>query len=380
MGARRSRDDGGPRRTGRGLILGLAAAVLLVLPAGVGADSATCVVTLRGTHSTFATLQAALDASPAGATLLARGTCRGGVVVAKNVTIRGSQGDEDEGSGELATLEGAQDFGVNATLAVRPGVTARIERLIIRSFFGGLINEGVLVLRRSLVTNSGMYPFPPAVRNLADLTVLDSTIDRNQNSGISNAGTLLVKDSSITRNFGRLSLGLGNGGTATLIRTTVSDNVGTIPHFGGGISNGGTLTLIDSEVSRNQATVGAGIFNRGTVTLIHSRVKDNLGTGVSNGSGHPLFFQLPAPDARVVLISSTVTGNSGGGVSNNAFLTLRGRTRIGANTPVGIFNMQGATVVGLTRKTFTPPNIPDQCIGCPPVPAGGDDEDRGPDE
>jgi hypothetical protein len=374
-----SRERGRAGPAARALLIGLIAA-LVWLPATVSAASTTaCLVWAKGTHVNYHTLQAALDATPAGVTLLVRGTCVGASVVSKNVTIvAGSNREFDR-----ATLDGAN---AGSVLTVAAGITLRIEGLVItHGFFqfpnpggGGIFNEGTLVVKGStLIDNNAQQG--GGILNYGVATVTGSTLDHNgiyEGGNIYNRGTLVVKDSTLVRGAGRFGQGLFNapGGTATLIRSSVTDNDAAIPFSGGGIENDGDLTLIDSDVSHNVSVFGGGILNQGTARLIGSTVTDNVATiggGIHIG---PAFFPGTGTE-QVDLIDTRVDGNTaqyGGGIYNKGVVTLTGRARIGGNSAAaigqggGMFNDPGTSVVGITRMTFRPPNTPDQCVGCGP--------------
>jgi hypothetical protein len=378
MRAWNTRERGRAGPTARTLFIGLIAA-LLWLPASVSAASTmACLVWAKGTHVNYHTVQAALDATPAGVTLLVRGTCVGASIVSKNVTIVGASNREFD----RAILDGAN---AGTVLTVVSGVTLRIEGLTItRGFFqfpnpggGGIFNEGTLFVKRSTLIDNNAQD-GGGILNHGTATVTDSTLDHNgiyMGGNILNRGTLVVKDSSLTRGTGRFGQGLWNGlgATATLIRTSVTDNDPGIPFSGGGIENDGDLTLIDSDVSHNVSQFGGGILNQGTARLIGTTVTDNLATlggGIQNG---PPFFgggseQLFLTDTRV----ADNTAQYGGGIYNKGVVTLAGRARIGGNSAAalgqggGMFNDPGSSVVGITRMTFRPPNSPDQCVGCGP--------------
>jgi hypothetical protein len=352
---------------GRSRLLGIAAAALFLLPAGVTANPAgECVVTVQGTHTTYASVQAAHDAAAPGAMLVVRGTCDGETVVSKDVTIRGG----------AATLRGSSGVGFGPVLTVSHGATLRLEGLTVTgSLSGGILNEGTLLLTHStlisLSQGIGSSGWGGMLNN-GNATVRYSLLDQNFPRSITNTGTLLVQHSTLSGSSGRHCLGLSNSGTATLEHTRVIDNPGFIPLIGGGICNSGDLTLRQSEVSRNTALQGGGIWNQGTARIIHSIVTDNRGTlggGIFNGPRLD-FDDLPV-QSELLIVDSVITGNTagrGGGIYNRRAVTLGGNTRIGANAATdqggGIFNESGATVVGITSKTFRPPNMPDDCSGC----------------
>ena len=367
------------RRTHRAARLGsvaLAVVVLIGMPAAAASASSQngCSVKVSGSHGHFASVQAALDASPSGARLRVRGTCLGPIVVTKDATIAGEWGN----SPTKTTLDAQQ---AGPVLSIDPGVTLVAARLRITGGYnhatlgGGIHNDGTLILRRSVVVDN-ISDRGGGLANFGDATILRSEFDHNgQRSGgnIHNEGTLVVKDSVLTRGQGRFGNNLANWGTATLVRTVVrDDDEGLLPFNGGGIENSGDLTLLGSTVTGNTSLFGGGIMNTGTATLIRSEVTDNSGLsggGIINGPA----FSPGTGAERLILIRSVVSGNTaqfGGGIYNKGKVEIDRHTRIGGNTAAaagqggGIFNDPGATVAGITNRTFTPPNVPDQCVGC----------------
>jgi hypothetical protein len=325
-------------------------------------------------------VQAALDASAAGVTIVVRGTCVGTTVVSKNAIIRAAR----VRSSYRATLDGNL---AGSVITVNQGVTLRLERLIItRGFFsysdphpggGGILNRGTLVMTRSIIReNTGHQG--GGIANLGNATILKSTIDHNgdyEGGNIWNAGTLVVKDSKIIHGVGRFGQGLWNatGGSARLVRTSVTDSDPGLPFSGGGIENHGDLTLSRSDVSRNASVWGGGILNQGRARIDSSTVTHNTSTFSGGGILNGPAFAPGSGGEQLVLTDSIVssnTSNFGGGIYNKGAVTLDRPSRIGRNTAGavgqggGMFNDPGATVAGVTKDTFTPANIPDQCVGC----------------
>jgi len=167
-------------------------------------------------------------------------------------------------------------------------------------------------------------------------------------TGISNSGTLILRDSTVSNNTGS---GISNSGTAMLINSTVSVNSSL---QGGGIFNRGTLALINSTVSRNYAsTSGGGIYNSGILTLINSTVSGN--GAVFDGGG--IFNDGTADQFNATITNNQAdvnfegTGGTGGGIfnSNN-----------------GTFNFQNTILAGnfetvAINTTFVP--APGECDG-----------------
>ncbi len=151
--------------------------------------------------------------------------------------------------------------------------------------------------------------------------------------------------------------GIANGGTLTLLNSTVSDSEADLTSsylkrgFGGGIHNTGTLTLINCTVSGNTARGkwqppgicwggdcpdvfvggdGGGIDNRGTLFLINSTVSENeaesnggaiynQGEGVgrltnSTVANNDGFYAISSSSGAVSLRATIVSGSCVGGV------------------------------------------------------------------
>ena len=363
------------RRTRTAAIAAVAILVLLPSAAGAARPSAdACIVKAGGT--TYASVQAALDASSAGVKLRVSGTCVGPTVVSKDAAISGPAGN-----GPGATLDGgggaASSF--DSVLTIAAGVTVTVDRLRLTNGYnisggGGIRNEGTLVLRRSIVVDN-TSDTGGGVANYSDATILDSVIDHNGTrlgGNVYNEGTLVIRDSTLSRGGGRFGNGLYNAGTAVLADSRVIDDDLALPLFGGGIENHGDLTLRRSTISGNTSVFGGGLLNTGTARLIGSTVTDNSGTaggGVINGPA----FEAGSGLERLILIDSDVMGNTannGGGVYNKGQVLVDSRSRVGGNTATsgpggGIYNEPGATVTGIGDATFTPPNTPDDCFGCP---------------
>jgi hypothetical protein len=135
-----------------------------------------------------------------------------------------------------------------------------------------------------------------------ELTIANSNVSENYagaeeppqgaGGGISNYGTLIITNSTITANYCPLRAGgIANAGTLTVTSSTVSDNGAYGEHdgkpwgHGGGIV--GEVTFTNSTLSGNGA---------------------NLSTGGIEGSG--------------TITNSTISGNSGGGISVNGTLEI----------------------------------------------------------
>ena len=144
-------------------------------------------------------------------------------------------------------------------------------------------------------------PDPPStggIDNGGTATLVRVTVTSNVGQlvgGIKNDGTMELIDSVVSHNTSEDAGGIANTGRLTLRGSTVTQNYTS--YFVGGIAAGGTVVLIDSVVSRNGAARVGGID--GNVTLWRSRVVDNVGgDGVGGISG-----------ARLTSYDSTISGN-----------------------------------------------------------------------
>jgi hypothetical protein len=119
----------------------------------------------------------------------------------------------------------------------------------------------------------------------------------------------------------------------TLVSSAVLENGGFIA-----IGNDGTMTLIRTTVSRNSF---GGILSRGSLIVIDSTVSDNAGAEAGIG--------VDGDEALLVLANSTVSGN-GLGISNSAgSLTLLNSTisgGVGNPSADGMLTATGSVIVG----------------------------------
>jgi hypothetical protein len=259
------------------------------------------------------------------------------IIVPDNSTLNG---------GGLITLAPAPRI-VGSTVRVLQDTTVVVKGLTIRGDNRGVSNEGTLTLRDSTVTNS----FLNNIVNVGTLTVLKSTISAAifdvPGGGILNAGTLTVLDSTFTGNWGGA---IWSDGTANISRSRFVGNFSP-EFFGGAIGNLGEMVIRNSIIEGNGSASfpakGGGIYNAGVLTVFSTRIAGNYGRsggGILNAG-------------ELVLINSEVTGNtsfgssfdSGGGIHNclstdpifgdtcNGTPAVLKRTTVTGNTPSDIF-------------------------------------------
>ncbi len=229
----------------------------------------------------FCNIMDAVNVASSGDTIhIAPGTYRESLVLDKDLTLIGTEGDD------VTIVEGQLDS------VVRPqnGTTIEIDGLTLTG--GGLVERGGGVF----IDNFAQ----PATVVLANSTVSGnraSNIAYNaKGGGIYNGnGTLVLTDSTVSGNsvynsaYDAMGGGIYNGnGTLLLTDSTVSENtVSTSQYnaYGGGIHNrNGTLLLVSSTVSNNNASstirgaaFGGGIFSSGGSASLHnSAVIGNL--------------------------------------------------------------------------------------------------------
>lgn len=214
------------------------------------------------------------------------------------VTPRGSLATEQpNGSGDRA-------------FEVHPGVSATIGALTVRggSLFGiggcpcgsGIANAGTLVLSDAAVLDNG---------GLSD------------GGGIYNAvgSVLVLRRSTVARNWGDDFGGVYNRGSALLENATVSGNTG---YIGGGVWSTGALTVRSSTITDNQASFVGGLgATSGTISssIVANNGDDTLWLGdppTADCSG-PLVSQghnvmgYRCPQAAFVALASDQLGSLG---------------------------------------------------------------------
>jgi hypothetical protein len=157
-------------------------------------------------------------------------------------------------------------------------LTLRGGSLFSRGAGGGIFNDGILTIIKSIISQNFVGPFfnGGGIFNGGTLTITNSTISSNlaaegSGGGISNFGALTITNSAISHNQSADGGGISNGGTLTITNSTISSNAARFD--GNGIFNRGTLTLTNSMIVGNTLVVdtfdvwGGGIFTVGTVEL-----------------------------------------------------------------------------------------------------------------
>ncbi len=328
-------------------------AIVIVLLAGITGSTASAKsssLTVCASGCAFNTVQAAIDAaSPGNVIAIEAGKYRGGIIVAKNLTLNGA--------GTKSTIF----QGGSPAVTVNSGVRATIGDLTITGgsadVGGGVANNGVLTL---------------------DGVNVDGNTARDQGGGIYNHGSLLLQNSTVHGNHVDTPFGSGGGiknsGSMMIRDSTISDNSAPA---GGGVDNVGPLIMANSQVCGNAALLGGGISNSGLMLIRVSAINDNTAEGdpaVGGGKGGGIYNH-----GRMTLLNSDVTHNTasvdpyhvndetgfGGGIYTfSGTVTLQhsavSNNRAGRDGG-GIYNDGGRV---LMRGSSLTNNLPNDCTGC----------------
>jgi CSLREA domain-containing protein len=192
---------------------------------------------------------------------------------------------------------------LQAAFEVPSGSTVEVSDLWVRgghSSFNGISNEGNMTLSKCRIAhNHGR-----GIGNWGIMTVSESTISHNyastSGSGVYNQGVFTLEDSSVTNNTGGGG-GISNVSHLTVIRSTVSRNERM------GIGGIGLIEILNSTISGNDAgslTAGGVSINLdGTLVVNNSTI-----TGNNSPYGSGLFVQ---PNAFAQIQNTIIAGNAG---------------------------------------------------------------------
>ena len=190
---------------------------------------------------------------------------------------------------------------------------------------------------------------------ISDVTIRHGTPPSGAGGIFNNGATLTLADSIISENGGSLGGILnGGGGTMTVTNSTVRNNSGTADS--GGILNSqntigtprNTLAVVDSTINDNGSR---GLWNGGTLTVINTTISGNTFSG--NGAGIYNFSGSGSQNATASVTNSTITGNSSSsksGIWNNKTITVINTIVAGNTAPsqpdCNSFTSQGHNLIG----------------------------------
>jgi parallel beta-helix repeat protein len=260
--------------------------------------SASSVLNVPGS---FATIQAAINASTNGDTVLvAPGT------YFENINFEGKLITVQSSSGPATTIIDGGGVAPVANFSSGETATAVLQGFTLQHgsapFAYGYEGAGVHINSAS-----------PTIQG----NVITANVTCGDGAGISVAfASPTIRDNTITGNSKQTGCSGQNGGgiyvrgaaSAQIIRNTITNNS---TDFGGGISlfASGTPTLFDNTISNNSAGIeGGGIYavNQSDASVIQNVVTGN--TAAQSGGG--LYLSPPSGTRGPFLVNNTVAGNS----------------------------------------------------------------------
>lgn len=259
-----------------------------------------------------------------------------------------------------------KDLTINGTGASRLTISANRQGRVLEVSAGVVTIRGITFTEGRVSAGSNPNGSGPArgggILNLANLTLIESTITNNETLG----GT----GGPNGRPWGG---GIYSSGSLSLMRSTVSYNLSFSellpqnPPAGGGIYAAGTVVINGSTVSHNEVSrwsaAGGGIYNSGQTTILNSTISDNRNQGLRGGSSGGAIFN--AGGATLTVRSSTIVNNTSrsgpfdsGGISNIGTLqmgnTIIARNSAPNNSPPnirGTVESLGHNLIGNTNGT-----------------------------
>jgi hypothetical protein len=237
-----------------------------VCSGGEACRNGLCCTVCAGGDCPHSTVQAAIDAAAAGATIhICPGTYVVRSTIAKNLTLVGMGASADD-----TVLRDAQA----AIVRVNSGATVTVRNLTV---------TGATSCEEGAVSNGGTLTLE-AVQIVDNTTTFGTTTG----GGITNGGTITLVDCLVSgnagpqggamRNTGPQGGAMRNTGQATLVRTTMQFNIAL---SGGGVSNESSGTVLRltqaSRIRLNQATAvagsGGGVFNGAGTVMVDASSK-----------------------------------------------------------------------------------------------------------
>lgn len=323
-------------------------AIVVMMALGLvgGASSAAAAppsLCVGGPHC-YATVQAAVNAAPVGATIrIGSGTFAGGVTIDDSVNLVGASAHSTviRGGGPVLTI-GSQTTAPTVTLAnltITGGDTSTDPQAPncgpdIPTCGPGYTTAGAL--------GGGIEAFQGTT-----VTVFDSAITANRavpSTSVPSVHAVCPGDVACPASFGDAA-GIDDWGTMTLIRTTVTDNVAAADQSDGGgiaVESGASLSLADSSVTGNSVSAvpptgrfaaGGGIFvdGGGSLTITGSRIDANT-SSIANSIPTPYPEQDGATDQENAYTGGVYLSDGSNATIRHS--TLNGN-KVTVNTPLG---------------------------------------------
>lgn len=240
-----------------------------------------------------------------------------------SLKITGSQGHTVIDGGGVNTAVTISNTTANVTLS-----SLRIQNGSSSSGVGGVSNIGTLTLKNSTVTgNRGI-----GISNSGTLSISGSIISYNSR-GIGNSGTLTMSSSTVTRNsvngFG--TTGIINSGALIVNRSTISRNIEVIRCFqkncygaGSAIDSGGTLILNNSTVSGNSLSMlckvaGGCIFHETGYAVGGSGGASSINNSTISANGLGYVGIAGAVTLQNSIVSNNARGNCAASITSNGY-------------------------------------------------------------
>jgi len=251
----------------------------------------------------------------------------------------------------LADLNVHHNISPAGALYVFPGAIIVTDSVIDNNTIG--IQAQTLTISNAMITNNSSGGVGGA-----QMTVTSSTIEGN---GLGIAGgsdtTLTVEDSTIS---GNMDSGLVGATSNTIRDTSVSNNVRL--DYGGGIVNSGTMYIVNSAITGNEAgSHGGGIATYGPLFLTNSTVSGNIAHGAISTAGYGGGIYVFGTSGRLTMTNSTVYNNqskgAGGGVRRdntqpttirNSIIAGNSSTQTSEEDVSGAFVSEGTNLIGNT--------------------------------
>ena len=212
---------------------------------------------------------------------------------------------------------------------------------------GGIENRGTLHVSGAKFSGLAVT----AIDNLADMTLVDSTISNNLTTGFTNTGIATIENATISHNsMGEQGGGIRNTGDLTVTNSTIFENEAS---RGGGVYNSGTLVMVNSIISNNLGQKnGGGIYNSATLQITNSTINGNQAI-TYNGGG----ICGVGNAGKITLNNSIVAGNSclTGPDVNLQYCTLSGHHNlIGNGSGQTLINGEDGNLVGTSANSINP--------------------------